>query len=141
MVFNLQEGFYLWAILASAASSMIIGFVWYGPLFGKAWARYSGWTEEKIKTVSGKSMGLTYGLTLIAAIVSSLALTVLSRSLGATTARDGLMIGALAGVGLAAMALATNFLFEHRPLGFWLIVAGYEVIFMAVAGVIVTIWR
>jgi hypothetical protein len=141
MVFNLQEGFYLWAILASAASSMIIGFVWYGPLFGKAWARYSGWTEEKIKTVSGKSMGLTYGLTLIAAIVSSLALTVLSRSLGATTARDGLMIGALAGVGLAAMALATNFLFERRPLGFWLIVAGYEVIFMATAGVIVTIWR
>jgi hypothetical protein len=94
MVFNLQEGFYLWAILASAASSMIIGFVWYGPLFGKAWARYSGWTEEKIKTVSGKSMGLTYGLTLIAAIVSSLALTVLSRSLGATTATDGLMIDA-----------------------------------------------
>jgi hypothetical protein len=141
MVFNLQEGFYLWAILASAASSMVIGFVWYGPLFGKAWARYSGWTEEKIKTVSEKSMGLTYGLTLIAAIVSSLALTVLSRSLGATTATDGLMIGLLAGVGLAAMALATNFLFEHRPLGFWLIVAGYEVIFMAVAGVIVTIWR
>ena len=39
------------------------------------------------------------------------------------------------------MALATNFLFERRPLGFWLIVAGYEVIFMAAAGVIVTIWR
>jgi hypothetical protein len=141
MVFNLQEGFYLWAILASAAASMAIGFLWYGPLFGKAWGRYSGWTEEKIKTVSGKSMGLTYGLTLIAAIVSSLALTVLSRSLGATTAKDGLMIGALAGVGLAAMALATNFLFERRPLGFWLIVAGYEVIFMSVAGIIVTIWR
>ena len=122
MVFNLQEGFYLWAILASAAASMVLGFVWYGPLFGKAWGRYSGWTAEKIKTVSGKSMGLTYAMTLIAAVVSSLALTVLSRSLGATTAMDGLMIGLL-------------------PLGFWLIVAGYEVIFMAAAGVIVTIWR
>ncbi len=141
MVFNLQEGFYLWAILASAAASMAIGFIWYGPLFGKAWGRYSGWTEEKIKTVTAKSMGLTYGLTLIAAAVSSLALTVLSRSLGATTAVDGLMIGLLTGVGLVAMAFATNFLFERRPLGFWLIVAGYEVVFMAAAGVIVTIWR
>lgn len=141
MPFNLQEGFYLWAILASAAASMVIGFVWYGPLFGKAWGRYSGWTEEKIKTVTGKSMGLTYGLTLIAAVVSSLALTVLSRSLGATTAMDGLLIGLLTGVGLVAMALATNFLFERRPLGFWLIVAGYEIVFMAAAGVIVTVWR
>jgi hypothetical protein len=141
MPFNLQEGFYHWAILASAAASLVIGFVWYGPLFGKAWGRYSGWTEEKIKTVSGKSMGLTYGLTLIAAVVSGLALTVLSRSLGATTAADGLLIGLLTGVGLVAMALATNFLFERRPLGFWLIVAGYEVVFMAAAGVIVTVWR
>ncbi|MGD0782227.1 MAG: DUF1761 domain-containing protein [Candidatus Aminicenantales bacterium] len=141
MVFNLQEGFYLWAILASAAASMVLGFVWYGPLFGKAWGRYSGWTAEKIKTVSGKSMGLAYGLAFAAAVVSSLALTVLSRSLGATTAMGGLMIGLLAGVGLVAMAMATNFLFERRPLGFWLIVAGYEVVFMAVAGVIVTIWR
>lgn len=141
MPFNLQEGFYLWAILASAAASMVIGFVWYGPLFGKPWGRYSGWTEEKIKTVTGKSMGLTYGLTLIAAVVSSLALTVLSRSLGASTALDGLLIGLLTGVGLVAMALATNFLFERRPLGFWLIVAGYEIVFMAAAGVIVTVWR
>ena len=141
MVFNLQEGFYLWAILASGAASMIVGFIWYGPLFGKSWGRYSGWTEEKVKTVPAKSMALTYGLTLMAAVVSSLALTVLSRSLGASTAMDGLLIGLLAGVGLVAMALATNFLFERRPLGFWLIVSGYEIVYLAAAGVIVTVWR
>ena len=54
---------------------------------------------------------------------------------------ENLVIGRLAGVGLVSMAMATNFLFERRPLGFWLIVVGYEIVFLAVAGVIVTIWR
>jgi hypothetical protein len=31
--------------------------------------------------------------------------------------------------------------FEWRPLGIWLIVAGCEVVFMAAAGIIVTICR
>jgi hypothetical protein len=28
-----------WAILVSAVVSMIVGFLWYGPLFGKIWKR------------------------------------------------------------------------------------------------------
>ena len=32
-------------ILASGVASLLIGFVWYGPLFGKPWAAYTGWTR------------------------------------------------------------------------------------------------
>ena len=30
------------AIAASVAASMVLGFLWYGPLFGKTWARLTG---------------------------------------------------------------------------------------------------
>jgi hypothetical protein len=141
MVFNLREGINLWAILVGGVSSMVIGFIWYGPLLGKAWARYTGWTEDKIKSLSGKTMGVTYGLTFIAALASCLALMVFSRSLGAVSVADGLLIGLLAGVGFAAMAFATTHLFDHKPVGLWLIVSGYQIVFLAVAGIIVTVWR
>ncbi len=32
-----------WAVVVCAVASMVTGFLWYGPLFGKAWAREMGW--------------------------------------------------------------------------------------------------
>lgn len=43
-----MEGFDInWLAILAAASSLVIGFLWYGPLFGKAWMKESGMTEEK----------------------------------------------------------------------------------------------
>jgi hypothetical protein len=136
----LFSGVNLLAILMSGVASLVLGFIWYGPLFGKAWAGYTGWTEEKIKALPASRMALTYGLTFLAAMVSAYVLSVLAEALGASYITDGLLLGLLAGIGFAGMAFATSHLFEHKPLGLWLIVAGYEVLYLAVAGVIVTVW-
>ena len=142
MQFTFGSGINILALLASGVLSLAIGFVWYGPLFGKPWSRYTGWTDEKVKQVSGGSMALTYGLTLVAAIVQALVLTLLSRSLeGATAWSDGLLLGVIAGAGFTALGFAVTHLFEHRPAALWLIVAGYEVVYLAAAGVVVTVWR
>jgi|WetSurMetagenome_2_1015567.scaffolds.fasta_scaffold287165_2 hypothetical protein len=133
-------GVNLLAILVSGIASLILGFIWYGPLFGKAWARHTGWTEEKVKALPASRMALTYGLTFVAALVSAYVLSVLSEALGASGIMDGLLLGLLIGVGIAGMAFATTHLFEHKPLGLWLIVAGYEVLYLTVAGIIVTVW-
>jgi hypothetical protein len=138
---NFTGGLNILAVLASGVASLILGFVWYGPLFGKAWAKYTGWTEEKIKTIPGSRMARTYILTFLAALVSAFVLSALSQSLGARTAVDGLILGLATGIGIAAMGFATTYLFEHKPIGLWLIVAGYQVFYLAVAGIIVTVWR
>ena len=31
-----------WAVLVAAVASFILGWMWYGPLFGKAWGAMSG---------------------------------------------------------------------------------------------------
>jgi hypothetical protein len=54
---------------------------------------------------------------------------------------EGLGFGLLTGIGFAAMAFVTTHLFEHKPVGLWLIVSGYQVVYQVVAAVIVTIWR
>jgi hypothetical protein len=42
--------FNIWAVLVSALSTFLIGGLWYSPaLFGKAWMRENGFTEESMK--------------------------------------------------------------------------------------------
>ena len=36
------------AVLVSAVSAMVLGFLWFGPLFGKEWSKAMGWTEEQM---------------------------------------------------------------------------------------------
>jgi hypothetical protein len=141
MPFSLSNHINVLAVLACGVASLIIGFIWYGPLFGKAWAGYTGWTEDKIKAIPPSRMVRTYVLTFLGAIVTALALDVLAWALGSGGSVNGFVLGLLTGIGFSAMAFATTHLFEHKPLGLWLIVSGYQVIYQVVAAVIITSWR
>lgn len=46
------------AVLGAAIASMILGFLWYGPLFGNAWMRLSGMTEADKAAAQKKGMGI-----------------------------------------------------------------------------------
>ena len=59
------------AILVSGVASMVIGSIWYGPLFGKIFMREMGmdkWSPEK-RAEMRKSMVMTYVLQFIASMV------------------------------------------------------------------------
>lgn len=60
-----------WAVIVSAVVSIIIGSLWYGPLFGKAFMKAMGmneWSEEK-KARMKKSMTMSYVLQAVASLV------------------------------------------------------------------------
>ena len=35
----------IFSIILATIASIAIGFAWYGPLFGKAWAKEQGWSD------------------------------------------------------------------------------------------------
>ena len=55
------------AIVVATAAAMVIGFLWYGPVFGKAWMALSG------RGMGGSSAGPLYALTALAAFVEAIA--------------------------------------------------------------------
>ncbi len=60
-----------WAVILSAISSMIIGSVWYGPLFGKKFMEAMGmnkWTPEEQEKMK-KKMFVTYFLQFLASLL------------------------------------------------------------------------
>ncbi len=58
------------AILVCGAVSLLIGFIWYGPLFGKMWAGYTGMTDARVKAIPGSQMARKYLLTFAAVILA-----------------------------------------------------------------------
>ena len=124
------------AVVAAAVATFLIGGLWYGPLFGKAWMRASGVTAEQAgKGNTGMIFGVSFVLQLIAAAV-------LAAFIG-PEATLGFAVAAAAAVGLfwVGPAFGVVYLFEQRPLAHWLVNAGYHVVSFVVMGVILGAWR
>jgi len=41
-----------WAVLVAALATFMLGGLWYTALFGKAWARLSGYSDAKLAEIS-----------------------------------------------------------------------------------------
>lgn len=50
------------AVFAAAIASIIIGFIWYGPLFGTLWMRLSGISDTRLAELKAQGMGKKYAL-------------------------------------------------------------------------------
>lgn len=129
-------------VVAAALPGFIVGYVWYGPLLGKAWMRESGMTEEKI---AQGNMGRTFGVALLLQLIiaSFLAMFFFSDPASAEliNAGSGAFYGFLTGFGWAAMAIGVNALFEQKSFMYIAINGSYWVIVFTLMGLILGAWR
>lgn len=127
----------VWAILVATVASFVIGALWYSPLlFGKAWQRLAGLSDEQLAAGSpARIFGIAFLFQLVAALV-------LAPFLGPdATLSFGAMAGFMAGLGWAATMMGTVQLFERRPMSLWAINAGYAMVALTVMGAIIGGWR
>lgn len=128
---NALEGLNWLAIAIAAFAPFMLGGIWYGPLFGKAWMRASGISEEKAKQAN---MPVVFGVSFLLQIVQAL---VLAMFIGTEA---NLSFGLFAGLSAGAFWVATGFgvvyLFEQRPIPHFLINGGYQVVSFTLMGVI-----
>ena len=122
------------AVVAGVVFSMILGFLWYGPLFGKRWMAMSGKTEED--TQAEPSMWI---LTIIASALAMTALALIVAAFGADSFADGVIAGVVPWV-LAAAALFTHSLFEGTHTGVWALFVVYQLIVWGVMGGVFAVW-
>jgi hypothetical protein len=119
-------------VLAAAASAFLLGGLWYSPvLFGKAWQRLNGLSDEAL---AARSMPLMFGgafvLSLVAAFVFAMFLGPEPGLQFATAAGFG------AGLAWVAASYGITYLFEARPLRLWLINGGYHTLQFTLYGAV-----
>ncbi len=125
------------AVVVAALSTFLVGGLWYSPaLFGKAWMRENGFTEEGMK---GRSMAKIFGLAFFLALISAINLAMF---LGPENRPAmGALWGFAAGFGWVATFVGTHYLFERKSFTLFLINAGYSVVSLTLMGVILAAWR
>ena len=123
------------SILAAAISSFLIGGIWYGPLFGRAWMTQFGFNEEDLKKRSVPKM---FGLSLVLAFIAAL---ILDMFIGKEAdIAFGAIAGFFAGIGWVATFLGILYLFEMRSLKAYLINAGYCMTALTAMGIVLGAW-
>lgn len=123
----------LLAIFVAAASGFLIGGIWYGPLFGKAWTREHGFGEDDLKNAD---MLKIYGLVFAFALLSAVFLGHLLAHFGAMSTRSTMMISVGVALGFIIPAIGTNYLFSRASGRLFAIDAGYWLAFYGAMGAV-----
>ena len=124
------------AILAATAAGFVLGGLWYGPLFGKAWLAAIGKTADEIEPTP-----LPFVVSFFTAAVTAVLLAVLIQALGIASAAAGALLGLAVGLGFIATAMASDSAFCGWGLNLFLIQAGYRVSYSLIMGAILAAWR
>lgn len=135
-----------WAVLASAVVSVIVGSIWYGPLFGKMFTREMGmdqWTPEK-QAAMKKTMSMSYALQFIASLVMFYVLGhFISRNgdpLNFTGWQTGLHVALWIWIGFVVPLALGNAIWGGKYKLFWLNI-GNMLITLLITGAIIGAWR
>jgi Protein of unknown function (DUF1761) len=137
-------GVNLWAVLASAVATMVIGFVWYSPvMFAKPWMKLMGIDpNDKAKLAElQKGAGAMYTLSMVASILSA---AVLAKLLGIATINSplyGLKLGFAVWLGFVTTVQMTGALFTKQPAKLYAINTGYQLACYLAMGAILGAWR
>jgi hypothetical protein len=127
----------VWAVLAAAVSSLVLGAVWYSPvLFARPWMRESGVSEEKARAANpAKTLATALVLALLGAAVFAMFLGPRPAPGFAAAA------GFAAGLCWVAGSFGINYAFEQRSLRLFLINGGYHTLQYTLIGLILGLWH
>jgi len=127
------------AVLVASVASMVLGFVWFGPLFGKQWALLAGYTEAEIEEGKKKGgMGATYFMNFVSALITMAALQFLFQKLGVESASLAIKYAFGLWLGFFATAKYGGIMLWGKNKSwtlFW-IESGYQLVQLVVAALI-----
>ena len=122
------------AVILAAVGAMIVGSVWYGPLFGKSWMKLVGISKED---TNKKEIPKLYSIMFLGAIVEAYVLSHFIHYAGAIGPLLGAKTGLWAWLGFVATTMIGNYMFAKRPMKLYLIDAGYALVNLVVMGAII----
>lgn len=132
------------AILLCAVWAMIVGSIWYGPLFGKPWMKMMGFDKKSMKGVSSAEMSKLYIVQLVGsllmAFVLSHALVFSSMYLGTSGVSAGIQTGFWNWLGFVAPVTVGSVLWEGKPWKLWFLNSGNYLATLLGMGVILALW-
>ena len=129
------------AVLGVSVIVFVIGWLWYGPLFGKMWMKLSGISAADIAKAKKKGMTGKLVLNFIGTFVSAFVFSKILVSVGASSAVAGAVMGFWVWLGFfAATTLLGSVLWESKPWGLFVLNGLYWLVNLIVMGALLVAW-
>ena len=125
-----MSDFALWPVLAGTAAFFVVGAIWYGVIFGKAWQKAVGLSDEDIQT---GNMVVIFGLTFLFEMLIAMVLWHLIARTGPAP-HVVMMMSVGFALGVMAPAIGINYLYQRRSGLLFAIDVGHFVVGMAAMG-------
>jgi hypothetical protein len=126
------------AIIVAALSSFMVGWIWYGPLFGKIWMKLHGFSEEELKE-SSMSMPVIMVVNYIATAMAALAIAMFIGP--EATAGFGIFAGLMIAIFWIGTSRLNDVLYEKKPWRLFFINVGYNTVIYVIMGAILGAWH
>jgi hypothetical protein len=124
------------ALLVATVVKFLLGFAWFGLLFGKQWQALTGHTQESMKSGMPKAIVTDLVTTFIMAWVLVHAV----HYAGAVTWGMGAGVGFFNWLGFIGAPTLAATIYEKRPLKLYLLNNAYQLISLLIMGAIVAVW-
>lgn len=122
-------------VVFAAVASMVVGYVWYGPLFGKSWMTLIGLTKKDIDKAKDKMLRTTLA-TFVIALITAYFLGLLLVAIEANDPLTGGFTGFMVWLGFIATTRLTQYLYENKSAALYQINTGYNLVQFVVMGAV-----
>ncbi len=123
------------AVIVGVILSNALGFLWYGPFFGKPWMAALGKRPEQVQ-----SSPMMYVWTIVTSLITMVVLAASVAAFGSSGILQGAVVGAVLYVGLQGTATYVGAMFEGKATTLWSINALYNLVIFVVMGAVFAIW-
>lgn len=126
------------AVLVAGIVPMVVGFLWYGPIFGKQWLSLMETTAEEIQKDFNPVK--THGTSFVLSLVTAYVLAQLIASMGGSGAMIGVHVGLLVTVGFVLNVGHQGVAYENRKPGIFFLNLGYNAVALIGQAVVLAVW-
>ena len=128
------------AVIVAALLPMVIGSLWYGPLFGKQWMKMKGLTEEEIKADLNPLK--SYGGSIVCAVLTAIVLAVLMPVMtGSSAIGNGLLLAVLCWLGFYLPLGWQSVAWENKSLGLYTMNMAHNLVTLAAMATLIAVWQ
>jgi len=129
------------AVLIAGIAPMIVGFLWYGPLFGKLWMSLIGFSEERLNELKKRGMGRYYGIAFVAALLTAFVLAWLGKIGDANTLLHWFQIAFWVWLGFVVTTMVDSVLWEGKSWKLYLLNISQKFVSIFVMAIIFALWK
>lgn len=124
------------AVLVAAIVHMVIGSLWYGPIFGNVWMKAVGKTRE---TLGNPVVPMITSM--VMNVLMTIGCAIILNNIAGLTLGTGILIGLIIGLLFVTAASFTSNAFDGANKMLPVLFGGYQTVAMTLVALILTLWR